>query len=116
MLQLGRKVIQLGWEPVNGTLGLNPSLVPSISQSTNPLESPSCLSEYECMRQQRIKRSEAKLAQLGLLVPPAPKTKTNRLKHVVMQDDVERRVQPKHNVKIPTSYKDLDDPVISKRT
>ena len=33
-----------------------------------------------------------------------------------MQDDVERRVQPKHNVKIPTSYKDLDDPVISKRT
>ena len=39
-----------------------------------------------------------------------------RRKRVAIQDDVVRRVQPKCNVKIPTSYKDLDDPVISKRT
>ena len=32
-----------------------------------------------------------------------------------MQDDVVRRVQPKHNVSTPASYKDLTDPVISKR-
>ena len=60
------------------------------------------------MRQQKIKRNKEKLAELGLLVP-------NRKKHEAMQDDVVRRVQPKHNVKTPTSYKDLDDPVISKR-
>jgi len=38
------------------------------------------------MRQQRIKRNEAKLAELGLLVALAPRTSTNRRKHVVMQD------------------------------
>ena len=38
------------------------------------------------MRQQRIKRNEAKLAELGLLVALAPRTNTNRRKHVVMQD------------------------------
>ena len=67
------------------------------------------------MRQQKIKRNKAKLAELGLLVPLAPRTKTNRKKREAMQDDVVRRVQPKRYVKIPTSYKDLDDPVISKR-
>jgi hypothetical protein len=66
------------------------------------------------MRQQRIIRNEAKLAELGL-VPLAPRTKTNRRKHVGMQDDVVRQDQPKCNLQIPTSYKDLDDPVISKR-
>jgi hypothetical protein len=68
------------------------------------------------MRQQRMKRNEAKLAELGLLVPLAPRTKTNRRKCVAMQDDVVRWVQPKCNVKIRTSYKDIDEPVISKRT
>jgi len=33
----------------------------------------------------------------------------------VPQDDVVRRVQPKHNAKLPTSYRDLDDHVIYKR-
>jgi hypothetical protein len=37
-----------------------------------------------------------------------------RRKCVAIQDDVVRRVQPKCDVKIPTSYKDLDDPVISR--
>ena len=32
-----------------------------------------------------------------------------------MQDDVVRQDQPKCNLQIPTSYKDLDDPVISKK-
>ncbi len=38
------------------------------------------------------------------------------MKRSASQDDVERRVQPKCNAKQPTSYRDLDDPVISKRT
>jgi hypothetical protein len=37
-------------------------------------------------------------------------------KRVPPQDVFVRRVQPKHNVFKPTSYKDLDDPVIRKRT
>ncbi len=41
---------------------------------------------------------------------------TNRKKHVATQVDFVRRIQPKRNVFKPTSYKDLDDPVISKRT
>ena len=56
------------------------------------------------------------MAELVLLDPLAPRTKTNRRTCVVMQDDVVRWVQPKHNVKILTSNKNLDDPVISKRT
>ena len=32
------------------------------------------------------------------------------------QVDFVRRIQPKRNVFKPTSYKDLDDPVINKRT
>jgi hypothetical protein len=75
--------------------------VPSLSPSTNPSERPSCLLEYEYMRLQRIKRNQARLAELELLVPLAPRTKTNRCKHVAMQDDVVRRVQPKRNVKTP---------------
>jgi hypothetical protein len=35
---------------------------------------------------------------------------------MVPQDDVERRVQPKRNPKKTTSYRDLDDHVIVKRT
>ncbi len=70
------------------------------------------------MWQQRIKRNEVKLAELGLLVPLAPRTKTNRRISVAVQDDIVRPVQPKRSVRIPTSYKykDLDDPVISKIT
>ena len=85
----------------NGTAGINPFLVPSLSPSTNPSERPSCLLEYEYMRLQRIKRNQARLTELELLVPLAPRTKTNRSKHVAMQDDVVRRVQPKRNVKTP---------------
>ena len=88
-------------ENPNGTTDINPSLVPSLNPSSNPSESPSCLSEYECMRLRKIKRNEARLAELELLVPLAPRTKTNRSKHVAMQDDVVRRVQPKRNVKTP---------------
>ena len=40
----------------------------------------------------------------------------NRKKCAAPQGDFVRRVQPKRNVFKPTSYKDLDDPVISKRT
>ena len=55
------------------------------------------------------------MAELGLLVPLAPRSKPNRRKRVAMQDDVFRRVQPKHNVSTLASYKDLDDHVINKR-
>jgi hypothetical protein len=41
---------------------------------------------------------------------------TNRKKRAAPQGDFVRRIQPKCNVFKPTSYKDLDDPVISKRT
>jgi hypothetical protein len=101
-------------ENPNGTTDINPSLVPSLNPSSNPSESPSCLSEYECMRLRKIKRNEARLVELGLLVPLAPRSKTNRRKRVVMQDDVGRRVQSKRNVSTPSSYKDLDDHVINK--
>ena len=40
----------------------------------------------------------------------------NRKKCMAPQDDVERRVQPKHNAKNTTSYRDLDNHVIYKRT
>jgi hypothetical protein len=39
----------------------------------------------------------------------------NREKRAASQGDFVRRVQPKCNVFKPTSYKDLDDPIISKR-
>ena len=56
------------------------------------------------------------MEELGLLVPLTPRKNTKRRKRLAMQDDVVRRVQPKHNVSTPASYKDLADPVISKRT
>ncbi len=57
---------------------------------------------------------------LGLLAPMTSSTtlssdRSNRKKRAVPQDDVVRRVQPKHNAKLPTSYRDLDDHVIYKR-
>ena len=56
------------------------------------------------------------MTELGLLVPLAPRKKnTTRRKCVAMQDDVVKRVQPICNISTPASYKDLSDPVISKR-
>ena len=79
------------------------------------------MSEYELMRLQKIRRNEAKLTSLGLLAPmtsaASPSAdRTNRKKRVATHVDFVRRIQPKRNVFKPTSYKDLDDPVISKRT
>ena len=79
------------------------------------------MSEYELMCLRRIRRNEAKLASLGLLggmtsAATPSSNLPNRKKRVAPQDDVERRVQPKCNAKKPTSYKDLDDHVIYKRT
>ena len=73
------------------------------------------------MRQQKICRNKAKLTSLGLLAPmtsaASPSAdRTNRKKRVATQVDFVRRIQPKRNVFKPTSYKDLDDPVINKRT
>ena len=80
------------------------------------------MSEYELMRLQRIRMNEAKLTSLGLLggmtsTASPSSDRLNRKKHAAPQGDYfVRRVQPKCNVFKPTSYKDLDDPVISKRT
>ena len=79
------------------------------------------MSEYELMRLQKIRRNEAKLTSLGLLEgmtsTASPSSNSpNRKKRAAPQGDFVRRVQPKRNVFKPTSYKDLDDPVISKRT
>ena len=71
-------------------------------------ENPSGLSEYECLRLRNVKWNEARMTELGLLVPLAPRKNTKIRKCVAMQDDVVKRVQPK-------SYKDLAAPVISKR-
>ena len=79
------------------------------------------ISELELKRMRNVARNNARLASLGLL-GRTPSTATplsdrpNRKKRVVPQDDVERRVQPKRNAKKPTSYRDLDDHVIIKRT
>ena len=75
--------------------------------------------ELNCMR--NVARNNARLASLGLLgrtpsTATPPSDRPNRKKCVVPQDDVERRVQPKRNAKNPTSYRDLDDHVIIKRT
>jgi hypothetical protein len=79
------------------------------------------MSKYELLRLQRVHRNNARLVSLGLLevktsmaYPSA--NRTNRKKRVATQVDFVRRIQPKRNVFKPTSYKDLDDPVISKRT
>ena len=79
------------------------------------------MSEYEVMCLQKIHRNNVKLTSLGLLggmTSPASNStdRTNRKKFVATQGDFVRRVQPNRNVFKPTSYKDLDDPVISKRT
>jgi hypothetical protein len=73
------------------------------------------------LRLRKIRRNEAKLASLGLLEgmmsAASPSAhRTNRKKRVATQGDFVRRIQPKRNVFKPTSCKDLDDPVISKRT
>jgi len=79
------------------------------------------MSKYKLLRLQRIHRNNAKLASLGLLGGMTSATspsidRTNKKKRVATQGVFLRRIQPKHNVFKPTSYKDLDDPVISKRT
>jgi hypothetical protein len=79
------------------------------------------MSEYELKRMRNVARNNARLASLGLLgrtpsTATLPSDHYNRKKRVVPQDDVERRVQPKRNAKKPTSYRDLDDHVIIKRT
>jgi hypothetical protein len=79
------------------------------------------MSEYKLMRMQRIHRNKANLTSLGLLegvtsTASPSSDRTNRKKRAAPQGDFVRRIQPKHNVFKPTSYKDLDDPVISKRT
>jgi len=79
------------------------------------------MSEYELMRLQRIRRNEAKLTSLGLLggmtSTASPSSDClNRKKCAAPRGDFVRTVQPTSNVFKPTSYKDPDDPVISKRT
>ena len=76
--------------------------------------------EYEVLRLQNAHSNNARLASLGLLggmtFAASPSADcTNRKKRVATQGDFVRRVQPKHNVFKPSSYKDFDDPVISKR-
>ena len=71
-----------------------------------------------------MSRNEAKLASLGLLggmtsaaTPFADRTNRKKsVKYVATKGDFVRRIQPKCNVFKPTSYKELDDPVINKRT
>jgi hypothetical protein len=79
------------------------------------------MSEYKLKRMRNVARNNARLASLGLLgctpsTATPPSDRPNRKKHMVPQDDVERRVQPKCNPKKTTSYRDLDDHVIIKRT
>ena len=76
--------------------------------------------EYKLMHLQRVHRNNARLASLGLLAPMPSATlpssnRPNRKKREAPQGDFVRRVQPKCNVFKPTSYKNLDDPVINKR-
>ena len=76
--------------------------------------------EYKLMRLQRVHRNNARLASLVLLAPMPSATlpssnRPNRKKREAPQGDFVRRVQPKCNVFKPTSYKNLDDPVINKR-
>jgi hypothetical protein len=79
------------------------------------------MSGYELKRMRNVARNNARLASLGLLgctrsTATPPSDRPNRKKCMVPQDDVERRVQPKRNPKKTTSYRDLDDHVIVKRT
>ncbi len=78
------------------------------------------MSKYKVLRLQKIRRNEVRLASLGFLggmssAASPSSNRPNRKNRVATQDDVVKQVQPKRNVKIPTSYKDLDDSVISKR-
>ncbi len=78
------------------------------------------MSEYKLMPLQRMHRNNAKLTSLGLhggmTSTTSPSSdRPNRMKRAAPQGDFVRRVQPKLNVFKPTSYKDLDDPIISKR-
>jgi hypothetical protein len=78
------------------------------------------MSEYELIRMQRVYRNNVRLVRLGLLEPmtstASPSSNhPNRKKRVATQVDFVRRIQPKRSVFKPTSYKDLDDPVINKR-
>ena len=78
------------------------------------------MSKYKVLCLRKIRRNEVRLASLGFLggmssAASPSSNRPNRKKRVATQDDVVKRVQPKRNVKIPTSYKDLDDSVISKR-
>jgi hypothetical protein len=79
------------------------------------------MSDYELLRLWRIHRNKAKLASLGLLggmtsTAFPSSDRLSRKKRAAPQDDVERRVQPKRNAKKTTSYRDLDNHVIYKRT
>ncbi len=79
------------------------------------------MSEYKVLHLRRIRRNEAKLVSLGLLAPMTSTTslssdRSKNKKRSAPQDDVERRVQPTRNAKKMTSYRDLDDHVIFKRT
>jgi hypothetical protein len=79
------------------------------------------MSEYELMRMQRVPSNNMRLASLGLLEPMMPAAslssdRSNSKKHSAPQDDVERWVQPTSNAKQTTSYRDLDNYVIYKRT
>ena len=79
------------------------------------------MSKYKLMRIQRVHRNNARLASLGLLAPVTSAAslssdRSNSKKRSTPQDDVERQVQPTRNAKKTTSYRDLDDHVIFKRT
>ena len=70
---------------------------------------------------QRVHRNNTRLASLGLLAPMTSAAslssdRSNSKKRSAPQDDVERLVQPTRNAKKTTSYRDLDDHVIFKRT
>jgi hypothetical protein len=51
------------------------SQAPSVQVSIWGPENPSGLSEYECLRLRTVKRNEARMTELGLLVPLAPRKK-----------------------------------------
>ena len=79
------------------------------------------MSKYVLMRIQWVNRNNARLASLGLLAPMTSAAslssdRSDRKKRSAPQHDVERRVQPTRNAKKTTSYRDLDDHVIFKRT
>ena len=76
------------------------------------------MSKYELMRIQRVNRNNARLGLLAPMTSAASlsSNRSDRKKRSAPQHDVERRVQPTRNAKKTTSYRDLDDHVIYKRT